>query len=177
METQKPNIHFIVAGGTIDSEYDGTKDTVVPVKESLMPNYIRGLKLHIDTQFTQVCMKDSRDMTLDDMGNIRLVIENSPSSKFIITSGTYCMPDIAKYLKVHLKRKDCTIIFTGAMVPLQMIYSDGPFNIGFSIAKIEHMKPGIYVCMNGKMFDPDEIAKLIGQGRFVSIFGENLERE
>ena len=33
-------IHFMITGGTIDSFYNGTKDTVEPVKESSIPTFI-----------------------------------------------------------------------------------------------------------------------------------------
>lgn len=162
-----------MTGGTIDSHYDGTKDTVVPNETSVIPKYINGLKLHVKTEFTQSCMKDSRDLALDDMEDVKKVIEQSEHKHFIITHGTYCMPDTARYLKQHLKKADSVIILTGSMIPLEAFAgSDALFNIGFSMAEIFHLEPGIYVCMNGQIFDPNEIAKLIGQGRFVSIFGE-----
>jgi L-asparaginase len=166
-------IHFIMTGGTIDSYYDGTKDTVVPNKKSIIPQYIKNLNLHIKTKFTQICMKDSRDLSIDDMKDVRKVIEDSKYKYFIITHGTYCMPDTARYLQARLKRNDCVILFTGSMVPLAAFAnSDASFNLGYSMAKLFYLKPGIYVCMNGRVFDPNEIAKLISQGKFVSIFGE-----
>jgi L-asparaginase len=166
-------IHFIITGGTIDSYYDGTKDTVVPYEKSIIPDYIKGLKLHTRTGFTQICMKDSRDLNEEDMANILKTVDESDAKYFIITIGTYCMPDTARYIKAHIKSKEKIIIFTGSMVPLSTFAnSDAAFNLGFSIAEIFHLEPGIYVCMNGRIFSPDEIAKLIGQGRFISIFGE-----
>jgi L-asparaginase len=86
------------------------------------------------------------------------------------------MPDTAKYLKANLKRNDQTIIFfTGALIPLDVPFSDAAFNLGYSIANVHHLEPGIYVCMNGRVFFPEEIAKLLYEGRFISIFGEKLK--
>lgn len=179
MGKQEKSIHFIMAGGTIDSYYDGTKDTVVTCKNSIIPEYISSLRLHLKTQYTQVCMKDSRDMDETDMHAIYNTIRNSKGTHFIITQGTYCMPDTARFLEVHLKNnKNKIIVFTGSFVPLDFgRYSDAPFNLGFTISEIFHLKPGIYVSMNGRIFSPGEIAKLIGQGRFVSIFGEGPEKK
>lgn len=171
--TEKDTIEFILCGGTIDSYYDGTKDTVVPAKESVIPKYIQNLNLHIPTEFTQICMKDSRDMDLSDMADITKAINSSRSKRFIITQGTYCMPDVARYLEMNLERKDATIVFTGSFVPMEaFVGSDALFNLGFAMAEIFHLEPGIYVSMNAKVFSPNEIAKLIGQGKFVSIMGE-----
>lgn len=93
--------------------------------------------------------------------------------KIIITHGTYTMPDTARYLKANLKRDDQTIVFTGSMIPLTGFSpSDAPFNLGYSIAKIQDLPAGIYVCMNGRVFSPNEVVKFLYGGRFVSVFGE-----
>ena len=96
-------IHFIITGGTIDSYYDGTKDTAVPNQESVIPGFIKNLKLPIEHQFTTVCMKDSRTITDEDRSAMINVIQESTATKFIITHGTYTMPDTARYLKTHLR--------------------------------------------------------------------------
>jgi len=168
----KESIHFILTGGTIDSFYDGPKDTVTTFEESVIPNYIKGLKLHEKTEFTQVCMKDSRGINQEDQKNILETIENSKHNKFIVTHGTYTMPDTARFLEANLKRKDATIVFTGAMVPIDFPKTDSTFNLGYSIAEVHHLEPGLYVCMNGRIFSPSEITKLLSQGRFVSIFAD-----
>ena len=50
--------------------------------------------------------------------------------------------------------------------------SDGPFAIGYSIAKVQDLNEGIYICMNGRVFSPKEVMKVNKDGRFTSIFGE-----
>ncbi len=166
-------IHFIITGGTIDSYYDGAKDTVLPLEHSAIPSFIRSLKLHEKTEFTQVCMKDSRTLTEGDLKNIAKAIDESPHKKIIVTHGTYTMPDTSKFLKAHLKRDSQTIIFTGSMIPLTGFSpSDAPFNLGFSMAKVRELKPGIYVCMNGNIFSPEEVIKRLCEGKFVSVFGD-----
>jgi len=132
----KEGIHFILTGGTMDSHYDGTKDTVVPNKESVIPNYINGLKLYSKVKFTQICMKDSRDITKFDQKKILELIEKSSENKFIITHGTYTMSDTARYIKANLKRKDIRIIFTGSFIPMTgFMNSDGLFNLGFLLLR------------------------------------------
>ncbi len=162
-----------MTGGTIDSYFDGKKDAVVPFEKSVIPDYLDGLNLHFEFNFTEVCMKDSRDMTLEDMDKVAKVIENSKDSLFIVTHGTYTMPDTARFLKMKLNRKDAVVLLTGALVPLEFgRMSDSAFNLGFSIAKIFDLNEGVHVCMNGTIFSPDEIAKMVNKGQFVSIFSE-----
>ncbi len=59
-------INFIITGGTIDSYYEGTKDTVVPNEHSIIPRFIKSLNLENPTKFTELCMKDSRNITKKD---------------------------------------------------------------------------------------------------------------
>lgn len=173
MEKENNLIHFIITGGTIDSYYNGTKDTVEPMENSCIPDFIKSLKLHEKTIFSQICMKDSRALTKKDMKDIVKCAEKSPSKKIIISHGTYSMPDTAKYLKNNLKRKDQVIIFTGSMIPLLGFSpSDAPFNLGYAISEVQRLQIGIFVAMNGKTFSPEEVVKLLYQGRFISVFNK-----
>lgn len=168
-----PSIHFIFTGGTIDSYYEATKDTAAPNKQSVIPGYIANLKLYNKTEFTEVCMKDSREINNTDRENVLKVVEGSKHSQIIITHGTYTMPDTARYLQEHLKRNDQVIILTGATLPMtEFVMSDGPFNLGFAIAKSQELEPGVYVSMNGRIFTPNEVIKVLSEGRFDSILGE-----
>ena len=167
-------IHFIITGGTIDSFYEGTKDTVVPNEKSIIPRFVESLKLYDKPEFTIVCMKDSRDIVKADLKKILDTVEKSHHKKIIITHGTYTMPDTSRFLKANLKRKDQTVIITGSIIPLLGFSpSDGPFAIGYAIAKTQDLKNGIYVCMNGKVFSSEEVIKVNKEGRFSSIFGED----
>lgn len=160
-------IQIILTGGTIDSYYDGRKDTAVPNKKSVIPDYLKSLKLYVPLQFRQVCMKDSRSLTEKDRLRIAKVIESSSSKKIIITHGTYTMPETARFLASKLKRHDQTIILTGSMIPLVgFTPSDGAFSLGYAIAKVQELPAGIHVCMNGKVFAPDAVKKNVKKGRF-----------
>ena len=166
-------IHFIITGGTIDSYYEPTKETTVPNKNSTISRFIKTLKLYEAFEFSELCMKDSRELTIKDVKKICETIEKSPHKKFIITHGTYTMSDTARYLKANLKKKDKVIIFTGSMIPLSgFAPSDAPFNLGFAVAKLEDLQNGIYICMNGKVFSSKEAVKSLSEGRFVSSFAK-----
>ncbi len=164
-------LHFIMTGGTIDSYYDGTKDTAVPNEHSVVPKFIKTLKLYETCEFTEVCMKDSRGLNDSDRKKILKTVEKSKPKRTIITHGTYTLSDTARYLEAHLKNKDKTIIFVCSMIPLEgFIPTDAGFNIGYAVAKSQELSAGIYVCMNGRIFAPDEILKKLSEGRFGSIY-------
>ncbi len=172
--SKKEKIEIIITGGTIDSCFDAVKDAIVPLEKSVIPDFVKSLKIDKDFDFTEVCMKDSRSLTKDDLENVRASIEKSEAGKIIITHGTYTMPDTARFLEANLKRKDQVIILTGSMTPLTGFSpSDAPFNLGHSLASLENAKPGIYVGMNGQLFNPKEVIKRISEGKFVSILNSN----
>ncbi len=170
-------INIVITGGTIDSLWNGAQDTVVVSEHSILPEYFqelgRNLKFYEELKFTEVCMKDSRAITEEDRKDVLKAIEESVADKIIITHGTYTMPDTARYLKDHLNRTDQVIALTGSMVPIKGFdFSDGPFNLGYAIAQLQKLEPGVYVCMNAKVFTPEEVAKNIDEGKFFSIFRE-----
>lgn len=164
-------ILILMTGGTIDSRWDGKTDTAVPNEHSVLPEYFAGMFLYPKVEFQEVCMKDSRQMTPDDVENVLHALEKTQATKVIITHGTYTMPDTARYLAANLKRNDQTIALTGSMVPLKgFTESDAPLNLGYAFAKLEELKPGIYLCMNGRTFSAEEVAKNISEGKFFSVF-------
>jgi L-asparaginase len=164
-------VHILITGGTIDSVWDGRADTAVVRQESILPEYFASIKLYTPLEFTQVCMKDSRSLSATDRENLVKAIDESASDKIIITHGTYTMPDTAKYLKANLENNTKTIVLTGSMTPLKGFdMSDGALNLGYALSQVQILEPGVYVCMNGRTFTAEEVAKDIAEGRFYSIF-------
>lgn len=166
-----------MTGGTIDSVWIGSQDTVAVAEHSILPDYLaalgKNLKFNDQFKFSEICMKDSRALTDEDRKNVLETIEESESEKIVITHGTYTIPDTAKYIKAHLKRKDQIIILVGSMVPINGFdFSDAPFNLGYVMAQLQILKPGVYVCMNAKVFTPEEVAKNIEEGKFYSVFDD-----
>ena len=162
-------ILFCMMGGTIDSFYDGRIDTVRPFDTSVIPDYIRSLRLYTPCRFVQVTMKDSRDLIDADREELLHVIEQSPERKVIVTHGTYTMPDTARYVHLNLKRRNIRVVFTGSLIPLSgMTQSDAPFNLGFAFAAAHVMPPDVYLCMNGRIFSANEAVKVNGDGVFKS---------
>ncbi len=177
MANNNKKVEIIITGGTIDSVWNGAQDTVVVSEHSVLPEYFEqlgtNLKFYEEIKFTEICMKDSRAITDEDRKAALKAIEESETLKIIVTHGTYTMPDTARFLKKHLKRKDQTIIVTGSLVPIKGFdFSDGPFNLGYAFAQIQKLDPGVYVCMNARVFTPEEVAKNIDEGKFYSVFRE-----
>lgn len=168
MEVAREKIHVIIAGGTIDGAWDSAQDTMVVAPPSKVPEFFSNHQLYDSVVFSEVCVKDSREVNEEDRKNITDVIEKSDTNKFIITHGIYAMPETAAHLLEHSKRKDAIIIFIGSKTPLDWPDSDAPFNIGFAISKVQDQRPGIYVAINGKCLTPEQAVKELSEGRFYS---------
>ena len=70
-------------------------------------------------------------------------------------------------LAIQIKNK--TIIFTGAMIPIKFGSSDGLFNLGSAMSFIQVLEPGIYITMNGRYFNWDNVRKNKTKGIFERI--------
>ena len=66
--------------------------------------------------------------------------------------------------------EDKTIILTGAMIPYTFgSSSDGFFNLGSAMAYVRVLNPGVYIAMNGMLFNWDEVEKNKSIGVFEPI--------
>ncbi len=166
-------IHCIFTGGTIDSYYEGSRDTAVPAKHSVIPRYLKNLKLYDQFQCTELCMKDSRAINAADRKKLVHLIKRSKAKYILVTHGTYTMPDSARFVEQHLPpphQKNKIVIFTGSMIPLDgFTFSDGGFNLGYAISQFHCAAPGVYVAMNGKLFPAKTSTKIVSKGRFAEI--------
>ncbi len=113
-----------------------------------------------------ICYKDSREINEDDRKKILdgfLYHYKKGVRKFLITHGTYTMPETGRYLLENIPKQfldDSLIIITGSMYPWVLFGSDAPFNLGASITTlIQHTINGVYICMHGGIFDPRHIQK------------------
>ena len=58
------------------------------------------------------------------------------------------------------------IITTGARQPAAFAQSDAIFNIGCAIGAVQSKPPGVYIAMNGEVFDADRVRKNVPANRF-----------
>ncbi len=87
-------------------------------------------------------------------------------SQIVITHGTDTMVETGRVLAAEIKDK--TIVLLGAMVPYQFKNSDALFNLGCAIAAVQTLENGVYITMNGRIFNYDEVIKNKEFGEFQS---------
>jgi L-asparaginase len=159
-------IKIIVTGGTFDKEYNELNGELFFKDTHLHEMLSRGRsKLELD--ITTLMMIDSLDMKDSDRKKIADACIDAKEDKIVITHGTDTMPITAEVLSHQIKDK--TVVLTGAMVPYKFGSSDGMFNLGSALAFVQTLPHGVYVVMNGKVFDGNNVMKNKATGEFESL--------
>ena len=80
------------------------------------------------------------------------------------------MVDTAELLKASMKADDGHVfVLTGAMIPYSLESSDAVFNLGFALASVQLLSPGVYIVMGGQVFMAGGIRKNREKGVFEAI--------
>lgn len=155
-------IKIFTTGGTIDKIYFDAK-SVFQVGDPHIGEVLEEANVGFSYSVESILKKDSLDMTDADRSHIRECIENDGHARILLTHGTDTMVATALAL-VGIKAK--TIVLTGSMQPAKLRVSDAVFNIGYAVAATQLLEPGVYIAMNGIVFDPQTTNKNVDANRF-----------
>jgi L-asparaginase len=158
-------IKIFTTGGTIDKIYFDQKSEY-QVGDPQASGVLERANVVLDYEVESILKKDSLDFTNDDRELIRQKVESTRFSKVVITHGTDTMIATAKVLK-HISGK--TIALTGSMYPARFRDTDAVFNLGCAVTAVQILDPGIYIVMNGRVFDPSRVRKNPELNRFEDI--------
>ena len=159
-------IRLFSTGGTIAKRYDEISGDLVFDDEHIEKILSQGRSM-LPIEITQLMLKDSLELDSGDRDIITDACLKSSQSKVLITHGTDTMIKTAKMLSTI---SDKTIVFTGAMIPYAFKNSDAVFNLAFSIASVQTLPYGVYICMNGQIFTWDNVQKNKEEGIFEKLF-------
>ena len=155
-------IKIFTTGGTFDKVYfDALSE--FHIGEPMAGELLDEANVTFTYKVESLLKKDSLEITEQDRALIRSGVEATSESMILITHGTDTMIDTARYLQGVEKK---TIVLFGAMQPARMRYSDAMFNLGIASAAVQILPAGIYIAMNGQIFNPDEVTKNRDQARF-----------
>jgi len=158
-------IKFYATGGTIDKVYFDAKSEYqvgAPQVEEILKDSNVGFEYEVES----ILQKDSLEITEADRQIVRQIIEKDPCPRIIITHGTDTMVETAKAL-IGITKK--TIVFTGAMEPARSRYTDAIFNVGCAIGAAQTLQAGVYIAMNGCVYEADKVEKNYEAKRFEAI--------
>ena len=161
-------IQIFVTGGTFDKEYNMITGELF-FRDTHLPGMFERGRSTLDINVKTLMMADSLEMTDDDRMIILHNCRRANSNKVLITHGTDRMVATAAFLaKEGVEGK--TIVLTGAMIPYAFgTSSDGFFNLGSALAFVQTLPPGVYVSMNGRYFEWDNVRKNRKTGFFEEI--------
>ncbi|UCE41086.1 MAG: asparaginase [Candidatus Aminicenantes bacterium] len=143
-----------------------TKKSTFVVGEPQIRDILQEADAAVDVEVESPFKKDSMEITEDDCLVICEKVRSDPYRHIIITHGTDTMIQTAKIL---YSIPDKVIVLTGAMQPAAFKKTDAAFNIGSAILAVQILAPGIYVVMNGKVFDPNKLTKNLESDRFEEL--------
>ena len=158
-------LRIITTGGTIDKVYfDTTSD--YQVGEPAIVDLLNNMAVNFSFTVSIAFQKDSLDMTAADRAMLRDRVRNCSENHVLITHGTDSMVATALTL---IDVPDKCIVLTGAMQPAAFINSDAVFNIGCALGAVQSKPAGVYIAMNGRIFDADRVGKNVAKNIFEEI--------
>ncbi len=159
-------IRLYVTGGTFDKEYNELNGQLY-FKDTHVREMLQLGRCNLDLEIRTLMMIDSQEMNEIDREMIRKSCAESSTERIVITHGTDTVAETARYLGETVKDK--TIVLVGAMIPYTFGSSDGLFNLGSALAFAQTLPPGVYVAMNGRYFDCDNVRKNRSTGLFEAL--------
>jgi len=160
-------VKILTTGGTIDKQYSTQESTFV-IANPAVETMLHEANLAVDFEIEPLLQKDSLDLTDDDRRLIAERVVTDRHRHIVITHGTDTMIDTARAIPNCC---DKTVVLTGAMQPAICQRSDAPFNVGAAFLAAQILPPGVYVAMNGQVFDPHRAAKNTALDRFEPASG------
>jgi L-asparaginase len=155
-------IKVFTTGGSLDKGYS-TKESAFLVQEPQIEVVLREANVCFEYEIEPLFRKDSLELTDEDREEIVRRVSQDPSSHILVTHGTDTMVLTGQRLGGIAGK---TIVLTGAMQPASFKHTDAHFNIGFAMAALQTLPQGVYVAMNGGVFDPRTARKNMDQDRF-----------
>ncbi len=155
-------VKIFTTGGSIDKYYS-TRESSFIVGEPQVEAVLREANLVIDYEVEPLFQKDSLEITDQDRQMIYDKVKGDSHHRILITHGTDTMAATARQL-AQIPGK--VIVLTGAMQPAAFKYSDAAFNLGCAFLAVQVLAEGVYLVMNGRVFDPQKTVKNLALDRF-----------
>ena len=153
---------IVTTGGTIDKIYFDDKSTF-QIGDPQIGEILEALGVAFTFEVVPVLRKDSLHMDDNDRAQIRAAVERQPHRHVLVTHGTDTMVETARALGGVTGK---VIVLTGALNPALFKGSDAVFNVGCAVGAVQSLPDGIYIAMNGRIWDPARVHKNVAKNRF-----------
>ncbi|MDT8408326.1 MAG: asparaginase domain-containing protein [Wenzhouxiangellaceae bacterium] len=158
-------LQIITTGGTIDKIYFDEKSDY-QIGEPAIGRILTDLHCAFRWHIQPLLRKDSLELNDADRDLIRKAVEASDDRHFLITHGTDTMVETAQSLA---GLEDRVIVLTGALNPARFLGTDAVFNIGCAVGAVQTLASGVWIAMNGRIWDPRKVRKNRDENRFEAI--------
>ncbi|WP_299623006.1 asparaginase domain-containing protein [uncultured Tenacibaculum sp.] len=156
-------IKILTTGGTIEG-LDYVDESGITNSNVSISDFLEAANVSIDYSIETAFKKDSRAIDDNDRNILVSKITSSPATKILITHGTFTMEETARYIgKLNLNK---TIVLVGSFLLGSSANTDAPFNLGYAISSLQFLKQGVYVAMNGQIFDWNNVYKNLETNKF-----------
>ena len=159
------HLTIVTTGGTIDKIYFDDKSQF-QIGDPQIGEILEALGVAFTFEVVPVMRKDSLHMDDHDRAEIRAAIEQQPHRHVLVTHGTDTMVETAQALQDVAGK---VIVLTGALNPALFKGSDAVFNIGCAVGAVQSLPDGVYIAMNGRIWDPARVRKNVAANRFEEV--------
>jgi L-asparaginase len=159
-------IKLLITGGTFDKEYNELNGELFFRKSHLHEMLALG-RSRVPVKVKTLMMIDSLLMTAAHRARVLKECLAAREKHIVITHGTDTMPETAEVLGRRITDK--TVVLTGAMIPYKFGSSDGMFNLGSALSFAQVLPPGVYIAMNGRYFNWNNVRKNKAKGEFEEV--------
>ncbi len=156
---------IVTTGGTIDKVYFDDKSDF-QVGEPQIGRILEELGVAFRFEVIPILRKDSLHIGEQDRELLRATIAAQDARHVLVTHGTDTMVETARVL-ASIPGK--VIVLTGALNPARFRGSDAEFNIGTAVGAVQSLPDGVYIAMNGRVWDPARVRKNVAANRFEAI--------
>lgn len=156
------HLTIVATGGTIDKVYFDDKSTF-QIGTPQIGEILNALGVAFTFDVIPLLRKDSLHIDDNDRDLVRRTIAAQPHRHVLVTHGTDTMVETAQVLRAI---PDKVIVLTGALNPARFQGSDAAFNIGCAVGALQTLPDGVYIAMNGRIWDPARVRKNREANRF-----------
>lgn len=163
-------IKIFAVGGTIDKVYFDDK-SLYEVGKPTIAGILNESNVTLKYKVDSILHKDSLDMNKEDRELVAKKILKDKEKRIVVTHGTDTMVKTAKKVKKVLDEAQCkkTVVFTGSISPANFKISDATFNVGGAIIASQVLPSGVYIVINGRVFESDNAIKNVRKGYFEKV--------
>lgn len=163
-------IRVIITGGTFDKHYDELSGSLT-FKDTHLAEILEYSRCTLPVELEINQLKDSLEMEDSDRAKIIKSCNESIEKMIVIIHGTDTITVTAEL--IQKKVKDKVVVLTGAMIPYSIRKSDALFNFGSALTSVQLLEKGVYVAMNGRVFEAGKVLKNREKGVFEEVWRNN----